>query len=1475
MLYLAQENFGTTELSEMTPEQIVWLMDHAFYDAAQLRREYELEKNKNRGNQSMRTLDLKNKQIAMSRLQSELQNYLDFIYYEVNGKFYYPNGEWNNWGRPTLYPSGGYGAGMERPRRDIDLPDDFGPMRMTDSIDGDWDDDLTPDERRFLMDNPGQILPGMSSGARASIAGRVARKLIRPAIDRLDVDDETKDRITMVAEYTAAVASKGPTGALVNIAVDAARRGGRDVAELTVRKLVSSGKITEEQARIAMSAVDKVAPDGLPEPVKDMLVDGYEIVDKFIDERVLTDENKERLIQATDDAREKLVGASEKARDAVGDAAKKAKEKTRKGMARLRDRKRETDLIPSVDDVIYEAYSEPDDPFGSAPDITEKPKVRSAFDELPEFDPFADTTPQNQIEKNENKSPRFIRRSRRSLSQESNRQQPRQEFENDPFAGLSSGGKSTSEILDDADKAGVKWRESVYGEARIKNVISYRQREIKHLSTSGEFKRLELSDASKALVQRYVNGEIFDEESLINGLLMSEGLSITKSSNIPPNLLLAVRKQIAVSRNDAAMVSKIDKFQTFLDNLPNMPDEELADLIIEAGNAYGQSLSAPIIQTPNASRIISGGGGLTVHNIDEMEKEGLIGTSQVMGRDITISARRKAESNLYGFPFTGEFDAEDPKITALRPISGHSVPSKDIVKSRNSRLKSIYGDSVEPTYTFPVGRDLGKVSSAPSQYGESHIALSDDVKGRTKIVSGDSIDAASNRDNFTIANADNIGNNGIGLVDTGPNSSFGLLFSHITGAPYSDIAGPMSPYAKRKMKYNETATLGTFSPDEVSGIYVGSLAEIRKGLGDFEEGTIPGLNLDGPHNLSLVIDAANTHDELSKKGIQVAFGGVYEFMNTDNVELFNSTFTRPWLDRYKDLFEGTPSSVLIPENEPETTPYEALLRHLLHQAELGNKDAGPYFALEKRDGRSRIDVLRDELDRAVKARKLISESRESKTSKTVMNGLSSGGTSSGESVTNKNVDSAVIGKVSKNPVTTISGKRRVNEYGQLEERTTSIKVYDVGGKKLAFGNDQIDDPEVEILPVNPYAISGLDEKSDDGRDYAVLWFDATIGQMEEDPSDDAKTSALLYSASRGDSDAKKELERLAEVGRKKMEQTRESIIKDRDRFKQTTRSERDATWYQRHAPAAMIQQRSATDKWDREEPRPIDLEKDVYMIHQTSYMPEIDPETGDYIIRPAEDHEVIDPETGKQWIDPVTGKAAEVHRGSVHFSLNHIVGGHMYRQTPTNKTYIVIIPAQRMIQSNDGALDNLYAIDSWMTPKPGEGLRLPKDAVRIIELPGTSDFGVERPAGNPLVDWTPEQSSAFSDAVRKVEEASKTKFKEGLLEVSRAHTGNPHYEPREFPSGMHGSDSDIDLRIRDIAEEVGVSSQKHDGSASAFLEGATSTSQGTVGEYFHDTGYVDYSGLSKNARMRIAKNGRFNTSKLERKPISDDEMGFA
>ena len=182
----------------------------------------------------------------------------------------------------------------------------------------------------------------LSSGARnkptktqrvAGIAGsRATGRVLDAVLKRSGADEDTRERVKYGMNMAGALAAGGPAGFATAIAVDVARRAGREIAERGLAEAVQRGKITQNQMDVAMQAVDRVAPNGLPDPVIDKLADAWLIASEFIDERLVTDGNMQRLDEfgnvIRSEGSEFITNAGEvidSARDKIGKKFKKIK----------------------------------------------------------------------------------------------------------------------------------------------------------------------------------------------------------------------------------------------------------------------------------------------------------------------------------------------------------------------------------------------------------------------------------------------------------------------------------------------------------------------------------------------------------------------------------------------------------------------------------------------------------------------------------------------------------------------------------------------------------------------------------------------------------------------------------------------------------------------------------------------------------------------------------------------------------------------------------------------------------------------------------------------------------------------------------------------------------------------------------------------------------------------------------------------
>jgi hypothetical protein len=459
-----------------------------------------------------------------------------------------------------------------------------------------------------------------------------------------------------------------------------------------------------------------------------------------------------------------------------------------------------------------------------------------------------------------------------------------------------------------------------------------------------------------------------------------------------------------------------------------------------------------------------------------------------------------------------------------------------------------------------------------------------------------------------------------------------------------------------------------------------------------------------------------------------------------------------------------------------------------------------------------------------------------------------------------------IGTVSKDPVAEVKGKIYARP-DRNETTDTLVPVHDINGKQIAFTRDSIDAPGVLRLPVNPYVISNTSPKSKEGREFARLWFMATVAQVDEDRSRESRTSALLYAAARGDRDALAELERLSAVAEKIFTDRRENFFSSSPRYSLggVRPEDRDDAWWVNNYRAGDIMVTTEKDQYESKT-RILKFD-DLFLVHETVHKPQIDKD-GNLRIYPNGDYDVVNQDTQQVVINPYTGEPLRTNRHSVHFSLNHLVQGHLYRPSAQGKSYAIVSQMKKVNEDNPGSLENLYVVDSYLTPPPEDGILFSAGTYRVIELPAVADYSkVEKPEGLQY-EWTPEQQQVWESAFAETMKERQRLVNEALGEAGVQATGNSKYVTPILPGGEDGSKENIDLKMRDIAFDLRVDSRPHSGSTQLKLESITAfTSDPKIKDIFRigeddrlqqDT--LLYL-LSENAILRIANNDRFSTSR--------------
>ena len=264
---------------------------------------------------------------------------------------------------------------------------------------------LTADGANFARNLQGSRR-GSSSGSRlssgkrgevgtprrvAGVAGsRATGRILDAVLKRSGADEDTRERVKYGMNMAGALAAGGPAGFATALAVDVSRRAGREIAERGLEEAVQRGKITQQQMDVAMQAVNRVAPNGLPDPVVDKLADAWSVASDFIDERVATGENMQRLDEFGDAIRS---SGSEFITNA-GEVAGSAREKIGKKLKKIKKKKKNSeDGMEGGPDLqkLRESFGGGDG-VESGPDLADL-RARFGLESTPsssEFDDFSD-----------------------------------------------------------------------------------------------------------------------------------------------------------------------------------------------------------------------------------------------------------------------------------------------------------------------------------------------------------------------------------------------------------------------------------------------------------------------------------------------------------------------------------------------------------------------------------------------------------------------------------------------------------------------------------------------------------------------------------------------------------------------------------------------------------------------------------------------------------------------------------------------------------------------------------------------------------------------------------------------------------------------------------------------------------------------------------------------------------------------------
>lgn len=244
---------------------------------------------------------------------------------------------------------------------------------------------------------------------------------------------------------------------------------------------------------------------------------------------------------------------------------------------------------------------------------------------------------------------------------------------------------------------------------------------------------------------------------------------------------------------------------------------------------------------------------------------------------------------------------------------------------------------------------------------------------------------------------------------------------------------------------------------------------------------------------------------------------------------------------------------------------------------------------------------------------------------------------------------------------------------------------------------------------------------------------------------------------------------------------------------------------------------------------------DLFLVHETK-------------------HDIIRDEAGNVILNPIIDFDSSKPRNTLHFTLNHRVQGHMQRSDSGGKNAI-IVPLKDVLEANPGSLDNLYAVDTILTPAPGQSLILPKDKTRIVSL----DPSLDSTAKDKLVEDALIESGARFTFAGGVESSAQ----QGL----DTHIKTTLAPQMDVYSKLHSGLFSSRIEDRVLKEQPNI----HGPLKHSFSK--TITHHSDEGLYrYGQSGVQSISELSDNAKARLFDNDFFISTSVE-SPTPDELLG--